>query len=102
VFDPFGARLGDQAERRQRRGPAGRVAQKPAQRYVTPTRDLRHTHISHLLAAGVHPKIASERAGHSSVAITLDANSHVIPGMQEDAAKKIDAALRTHLERTPA
>ena len=61
--------------------------------------DLRHTHISHLLAAGVHPKVASERAGHSTVSITLDVYSHVIPGMQEDAANRIDAALRTHLER---
>ena len=34
--------------------------------------DLRHTHISHLLAAGVHPKVASERAGHASVGITLE------------------------------
>lgn len=61
--------------------------------------DLRHSHISHLLAAGVHPKVASERAGHASVSITLDVYSHVIPSMQEDAAKRIDAALRTHLER---
>lgn len=60
--------------------------------------DLRHSHISHLLAAGVHPKVASERAGHASVSITLDVYSHVVPGMQEDAAKKIDAALRTHLK----
>jgi integrase len=60
--------------------------------------DLRHTHISHLLAAGVHPKVASERAGHASVSITLDVYSHVVPGMQEDAAKRIDAALRVHLE----
>jgi integrase len=61
--------------------------------------DLRHSHISHLLAAGVHPKVASERAGHASVSITLDVYSHLIPGMQEDAANRIDAALRTHLER---
>lgn len=61
--------------------------------------DLRHTHISHLLAAGVHPKVASERAGHASVSITLDVYSHLIPGMQEDAAARIDASLRTHLER---
>ena len=61
--------------------------------------DLRHTHISHLLAAGVHPKVASERAGHSSVSITLDVYSHLLPGMQEEAANRIDAALRTHLER---
>ena len=60
--------------------------------------DLRHSHMSHLLAAGVHPKVASERAGHSSISITMDIYSHLIPGMQEDAADRIDAALRTHLE----
>jgi integrase len=60
---------------------------------------LRHSHLSHLLAAGVHPKVASERAGHASVSIALDVYSHLIPGMQEDAARRIDAALRTHLER---
>lgn len=61
--------------------------------------DLRHTHISHLLKAGVHPKVASERAGHASVSITLDVYSHVLPGMQEDAANLINEALRTHLDR---
>ncbi len=60
--------------------------------------DLRHTHLTHLMAEGTHPKIASERAGHSSVAITLDLYSHVIPGMQRDAADKVDAALRKALE----
>jgi integrase len=63
--------------------------------------DLRHSHISHLLDAGVHPKVASERAGHASVSITLDVYSHLISGIQEDAANRIDAALRTHLERRP-
>ena len=60
--------------------------------------DLRHTHISHLLAAGVHPMIASERAGHVSVAITLDVDSHVTPNLQEDAADRVDAVLRQALE----
>jgi len=62
---------------------------------------LRHTHITNLLKAGIHPKIASERAGHASISITLDTYSHVVPGMQEDAAKKVDAALRTALEHWP-
>ena len=44
-------------------------------------------------------RLASERAGHSSVSMTLDTYSHVIPGMQEDAAKKVDMAMRTALER---
>jgi integrase len=54
--------------------------------------DLRHAHATHLLASGVHPKIASERLGHSKVGITLDLYSHVMPGMQEDAVAKLDAA----------
>ncbi len=58
---------------------------------------LRHTHITNLLREGVHPKIASERAGHASVAITLDVYSHAVPGLQEDAAQRIDASLRKGL-----
>ena len=49
--------------------------------------------------ANVHPKVASERAGHSSVGFTLDRYSHVIPSLQEDAALRIDAALRKTLAR---
>ena len=57
--------------------------------------DLRHTHASQMLAAGVHPKIASERLGHSTIGITLDLYSHVMPGMQADAAEQVDAAIRS-------
>jgi integrase len=56
--------------------------------------DLRHTHATQLLLAGVHPRIAQERLGHSTVALTLDLYSHVTATMQEDAAAKIDAAFR--------
>ena len=56
--------------------------------------DLRHAHATHMLASGVHPKVASERLGHSKVGITLDLYSHVMPGMQEDAVAKVDAAFR--------
>lgn len=59
--------------------------------------DLRHAHATHLLANGVHPKVAGERLGHSKVGITLDLYSHVIPGMQEDAVATVDAALKTAL-----
>lgn len=59
--------------------------------------DLRHSHASHLLLSGVHPKVASERLGHASVSITLDTYSHVLPGLQEDAARGVDAALRKAL-----
>jgi thioredoxin reductase len=61
--------------------------------------DLRHAHATHLLASGVHPKVASERLGHSRVSITLDLYSHVMPGMQEGAADKIDAALKAAQKR---
>jgi integrase len=56
--------------------------------------DLRHTHATQLLLAGVHPKIAQERLGHSTITTTLDLYSHVTETMQEDAADKIDAAYR--------
>lgn len=62
--------------------------------------DLRHSHATQMLAGGVHPKIAQERLGHSSIAITLDLYSHVLPGMQEDAAAKVDAALRAAIGKT--
>ena len=48
--------------------------------------DLRHTHATHLLAAGVGIKIVSERLGHASVAFTLDTYGHVLPGQQASAA----------------
>jgi len=55
--------------------------------------DLRHSHATDMLAAGVHPKIASERLGHSKVGITLDLYSHVLPGMQAEAAILVDALI---------
>jgi integrase len=61
--------------------------------------DLRHTHATHLLADGVHPKIAQERLGHSSVSVTIDLYSHVLPGMQAEAVSRVDATLRDALNR---
>ena len=48
--------------------------------------DLRHTHASLMLQAGVHPKVVQERLGHSSIQLTLDLYSHVTPGLQRAAA----------------
>ncbi len=56
--------------------------------------DLRHSSASLLLAAGVHPKIAAERLGHSSVNLTLNTYSHVLPGLQRDAAQTLEGLLR--------
>jgi integrase len=56
--------------------------------------DLRHSHATQLLLAGVHPKVAQERLGHSTISTTMDLYSHVTETMQEDAAARIDAAFR--------
>lgn len=56
--------------------------------------DLRHLHATLLLTKGVHAKIVQERLGHSSIQVTLDRYSHVVPGLQEQAATEIDAILR--------
>ncbi len=55
--------------------------------------DLRHTCATLLLTKGVHPKIVSEMLGHSSIAITLDTYSHVIPGLGQAAASAMEEAL---------
>lgn len=57
--------------------------------------DLRHAHATILLQQGVHPKIVQERLGHSSVATTLDIYSHVLPGLQEAAARRFEEGLQS-------
>jgi len=44
-------------------------------------------------------KVASERLGHSKIGITLDLYSHGLPGMQEDAVAKVDAAFQIAKQR---
>jgi integrase len=68
----------------------GRTKEVPRVRF----HDLRHSHATQLLLAGVHPKVAQERLGHSTISVTLDLYSHVSATMQEDAAARIDAAFR--------
>ncbi|QYG91762.1 site-specific integrase [Iamia sp. SCSIO 61187] len=48
--------------------------------------DLRHTHATLLLKAGVPVKVVSERLGHANVAFTMAVYQHVLPGMQAAAA----------------
>lgn len=55
--------------------------------------DLRHTHATQLLQLGIHVKVVQERLGHSTVTMTLDTYSHVLPGLQEDAAAKLNGVL---------
>ena len=54
---------------------------------------LRHAHATLMLSAGVNPKVTSERLGHSSIAMTMDIYSHVLPGLQKDAAKLVEEQL---------
>ena len=63
--------------------------------------DMRHTHATHLLISGIHPKVASERLGHSKVGLTLDTYSHVLPNMQADEAALVDAALQGAMKKRP-
>lgn len=55
--------------------------------------DLRHSAATLLLGEGIHPKIVSERLGHSRVAITLDLYSHVTPTMQQQAVDAMNKLL---------
>ncbi len=55
--------------------------------------DLRHTCATLLLVAGENPKVVSERLGHSSVTLTLDTYSHVLPDMQKAATQKLENML---------
>jgi len=55
--------------------------------------DLRHTAATILLASGVHVKVASEMLGHSTAVLTLDVFSHVLEGMQAEAAATMERVL---------
>ena len=59
---------------------------------------IRLTDLSQLVAAGINVKVVDERAGHASAFVTLTTYAHVVPGMQQEAAERLDAALRPHLK----
>ena len=63
--------------------------------------DLRHAHASLMLRTGASPKVISERLGHSSIAITMDIYSHVMPGLQEEAAIRFEEALTPRIMEEP-
>ncbi|MNY13622.1 site-specific tyrosine recombinase XerC [compost metagenome] len=69
--------------------PLLKAAQLPSIRLY----DLRHTLATLLLRQNVNPKIVSERLGHSSVSLTLDTYSHVLPDMQGQAAEVLGKVL---------
>jgi integrase len=53
--------------------------------------DLRHTHITHLLASGVPVHVVAKRVGHASAKMTLDVYGHVLAGQDGDAVAKLEA-----------
>lgn len=55
--------------------------------------DLRHTSATLLLKSGEHVKVVSERLGHANISITLEIYVHVLPGMQEGAATRMERLL---------
>jgi integrase len=56
--------------------------------------DLRHTAATHLLNKHVHPKVVQDLLGHSTIAITLDLYSHVMPSLAKDASAQMSSLLR--------
>jgi integrase len=64
--------------------------------------DLRHAYATALLSAGVHPKVASEALGHSSVSLTMDTYQHLMPIMQDAATRAIEEALGAAIGGTVA
>ena len=56
--------------------------------------DLHHTAATRLLKEGIHPKVVQERLGHSSITLTLDIYSDIIPSMGEEVAEKLDSSLQ--------
>jgi integrase len=61
--------------------------------------DLRHTAATLLLGQGIHPKVVAEMLGHTTITITLDTYSHVLPEMQREATVKLDRLLSQDEQR---
>ena len=75
-----------------------RAFQKAAKAGGLPPTDikgLRHAHATALLRAGVHPKVVQERLGHSSITITMDTYSSVLPGMQREAVELLASMMES-------
>lgn len=55
----------------------------------------RHTAATLLLMQGVHPRVVQELLGHSSITVTMDTYSHVLPSMGAQAAQAMDRTCAT-------
>ena len=77
-----------------RRGSFGRIWRRAVAESVgAPCRihDLRHTHAAWLIAAGEHPKAIQTRLGHSSIQVTIDRYGHLMDGLDDRTADRLDA-----------
>ena len=54
---------------------------------------LRHMTAMLLMKAGKNPKVVQELLGHSTIGVTMDTYSHVMPGLQKDAVSALDDML---------
>jgi integrase len=61
---------------------------------------LRHSHASQLLKEGIDIKMVSKRLGHSKTAFTLDTYAHILPGQDEEAARRVEAILSRAIDGT--
>jgi len=66
-----------------------------------PFHALRRTAASLLLAQGTHPRVVMELLGHSTIALTMNTYSHVIPALEREAADQMERLPTRRLRRTP-
>ena len=88
-YSPNGARLRRTSFRRRFFLPAVRASVGEPLRF----HDLRHSHVSMLIAQGEHPKVIQTQLGHSSIRVTLDRYGHLFEGLDEAAAARLDETL---------
>jgi integrase len=75
---------------------AARLFQRMRRKAGLPYRrfyDLRHTCATLLLVQGVHLRVVMEILGHSQISLTMNTYSHVVPTLQQDAARRMDEVL---------
>lgn len=93
VFDKLNAAIREKAAQEGR---------EPAPEELVPRvrfHDLRHTCASFLLAQGVHPKVVQEILGHSTIQVTMDTYSHLLPGVSTRAAAELDRLLQRRRDK---
>jgi integrase len=64
--------------------------------------DVRHSYATAALAARIPAKVVSERLGHANIAITMDTYSHVLPGLDAQAAGTVARLILGDADREPA